>query len=297
MTMAHDLGYDLEEALKREGLNRNDLVALRSPPIEGVPLDITDRLLTCFLSACNQNIDETRKVIKIFYDARRDGPELFNDRDPFSPKIRQCFQNQDYFPLPPTPSGYSVVYHRLSSPKASNYCFDEAVKTYFMLLESCLSTDGPRPGLICLFDMSNVGLTHLLRVKISTIRKFFHYLQDGLPAKLKAIHVLNAVSFFDKVLYIIKPFIHAEILKMLFLHGSNDSLESLYEDWIPRSCLPSDYGGELMSVADLHQEHIRKFESMRPYFLAEERQRNGKGDDDSALIDGASKKMKSLDID
>lgn len=94
MTMAHDLGYDLEEALKREGLNRNDLVALRSPPIEGVPLDITDRLLTCFLSACNQNIDETRKVIKIFYDARRDGPELFNDRDPFSPKIRQCFQNQ-----------------------------------------------------------------------------------------------------------------------------------------------------------------------------------------------------------
>lgn len=74
---------------------------------------------------------------------------------------------------------------------------------------------GPRPGLICLFDMNNVGLSHLLRVKIGTIRKFFHYLQEGLPAKLKAIHVLNAVSFFDKVLYIIKPFMNAEILNMV----------------------------------------------------------------------------------
>lgn len=131
-----------------------------------------------------------------------------------------------------------MVYHRLSSPKASNYCFDEAVKTYFMLLESCLTTDGPRPGLICLFDMSNVGLTHLLRVKISTIRKFFHYLQDGLPAKLKAIHVLNAVSFFDKVLYIIKPFIHAEILKMVSNGKESKTQPNLIND-LPPPAVPA----------------------------------------------------------
>lgn len=120
--------------------------------------------------------------------------------------------------MPETPSGYAVIYHRLNNPKASNYNFDEAVKTYFMLLETCLYHQGPRPGLVCLFDMENVGLSHLLRVKIGTIRKFFHYLQEGLPAKLKAIHVLNAVSFFDKVLYLIKPFMRAEILNMVSIY-------------------------------------------------------------------------------
>lgn len=92
-----------------------------------------------------------------------------------------------------------------------------------MLIETCMYHQGPRPGLICLFDMNNVGLSHLLRVKIGTIRKFFHYLQEGLPAKLKAIHVLNAVSFFDKVLYIIKPFMHAEILNMVSIEQHDET--------------------------------------------------------------------------
>ncbi|XP_062563820.1 alpha-tocopherol transfer protein-like [Armigeres subalbatus] len=291
--MDHDYGFDLEEAIKREGLSMSDLNALRTPPIEGVPTDMTDRLLACFLSACNKDVSETRKVIKIYYQDRREAPELFDNRDPLSPQIQQCFQNQDYFFLPPTPSGYSVIYHRLSSPKASNYNLDEAAKTYFMLLETCIYHHGPRPGLVCLFDMSNVGLSHLLRVKIGTIRKFFHYLQEGLPAKLKAIHILNAVSFFDKVLYIIKPFMNAEILKMLFLYTSNGSLEKLYDEWIPRSCLPSDYGGELKSVDELHQEHLKTFYSLRPYFMAEERQRKG----ESKLIQEAGDKIKSLSID
>lgn len=291
--MDYDFAFDLEEALKREGLSRDDLEALRNPPVDGAPTTMTDRQLACFLDACNKDVEETRKVIKIYYETKLDSPELFDDRDPFSAKIQQCFQNQAYFPLPPTPSGYSIIYHRLSNPKASNYNFDEAVKTYFMLVESCLYTQGPRPGLICLFDMDNVCLTHLLRVKISTVRKFFRYLQDGLPAKLKAIHVLNAVSFFDKILYIVKPFIRAEILNTLFLHTSNANLEKFYQEWIPRSCLPSDYGGELKSVVELHEEHIKKFEAMQSYFLAEERHRKG----GATLIEDASQKLKSLDID
>ena len=103
----------------------------------------------------------------------------------------------------------------MKNSRSSNYHFDEAIKTYFMTIDSCLYTQGPRPGIIFLFDMKNVGLMHLTRINMSSVRKFFHYLQDGLPAKLKAIHVMNVVSFFDKILYIIKPFIHAEILNVV----------------------------------------------------------------------------------
>lgn len=63
--------------------------------------------------------------------------------------------------------------------------------------------------------MSEVRFGHLTRVRIGGIKKFFHYLQDALPAKLCQIHVLNVVSFFDKILSLIRPFMRAEIFKVV----------------------------------------------------------------------------------
>jgi hypothetical protein len=39
--------------------------------------------------------------------------------------------------------------------------------------------------------------------------------------------------------------------------------------------LPSEYGGDLPSFAELHQAHIKEFERLNGYFAAEEKQRNG----------------------
>lgn len=80
------------------------------------------------------------------------------------------------------------------------------------LIDLNLSKNGPRDGAVFLFDMTNVGLMHLTRVNLTSIKKFFSYLQDAVPGKLRAIHVVNVVYFFDKVLKMIKPFMKAEIL-------------------------------------------------------------------------------------
>jgi CRAL/TRIO domain len=87
--------------------------------------------------------------------------------------------------------------------------------------------------------MNNVGLMHLTRTNIATIRSFFHYLQDCLPAKLHSIHVLNVVSFFNKILALVKPFMNAEIFKALHLHSTNIDWDDFYENVIPKSSLPS----------------------------------------------------------
>jgi hypothetical protein len=65
--------------------------------------------------------------------------------------------------------------------------------------------------------MTNVGYRHLLRPSIDGLRTFFRYLQDALPAKLEAIHILNSVSFFDLVLRMIKPFMRADIIQKVRL--------------------------------------------------------------------------------
>ncbi|GAB0093017.1 alpha-tocopherol transfer protein-like [Sergentomyia squamirostris] len=289
-----DLEYDLDEALKRENLSRNDLAKLREPPITGVPTNITDKQLALFLNACG-TVEEARKVIKIYYDARRNAPELFAERDPRRSETQKCLQCQDYFYLPLTPKGYHVIFHRLSDYKISSYYFENAIKTHFMSIDACLSKQGPRSGLIFLFDMKGVSLGHLTRVRIGTIRKFFHYLQEGLPAKLSAIHIINVVSFFDKVLALIKPFMKAEILKMLHLHPSDLNMEEFYEKYIPKSCLPSDFGGDCPSVADMHASFKKELEEMRDFLMDDEKKTFG--DLKIEKSEEIQNSFKKLDID
>lgn len=167
--------------------------------------------LLCFLDSCG-SVNEAAKVIQAYFETKKSCPEMFADRDPTCSAIQQCFKNQNYFYLPVTPDNYSVIYHRLSNTKASNYIHDQACKTFFMTLDSCIYTQGPRSGLIILFDMKNISFGHITRPKLQHWKIFFKYLQDALPAKLKAVHILNAVSFFDILLATFKPFMKADII-------------------------------------------------------------------------------------
>jgi hypothetical protein len=89
----HELGYNLEEAIKRENMKLEDIRAVNKPPVPGVPANITDKQLANFLLACG-GVEEARKVIKLYYDIRRNASEIFSQRDPENKEIQQCLQNQ-----------------------------------------------------------------------------------------------------------------------------------------------------------------------------------------------------------
>ncbi|KAJ6642975.1 Alpha-tocopherol transfer protein-like [Pseudolycoriella hygida] len=274
--MEHELRYDLDEAVRRRNISKDNIVtireAVRNSKLPYVPPNVTDKLIALFLNACD-SLEETKSVMSIYYEARQSSPEHFEHRDPRSDEIQQCLNNQDYFYLPPTPSGIPVIFHRLSNSTASNYCFDNAIKTFFMTIDACLYEIGPSPGIIFLFDMKDVRLSHLTRVRLSSIKKFFHYLQEGLPARLCQIHIFNVVSFFGKILAMIKPFMKAEIFKCLYTYSSDINYEDFYTKWIPKECLPSDFGGDLPTVAEMHNNFRKDLEALHGYFLAEEAQR------------------------
>lgn len=136
--------------------------------------------------------------------------------------------------------------------------------------------------------MRNVGMRHLLRPKIETLRMFFRYLQDALPAKLEAMHIINCVSFFDMVLALVKPFMKSEIIQKVWKtllkfnlsftlvfqmhlhHGTN--YDAFHKDFVPPSCLPSDFGGDLKSAEELHDSHVKEFSRLRNYFIQDEKE-------------------------
>ena len=83
---------------------------------------------------------------------------------------------------------------------------------------------------------------------------------------------------------IIKPFVRKELYERIFLHtGSN--YEEFFKKFIPKSHMPSDYGGDLPSVLELHEKNTRMLEEMREYFLLEEGQMMLKYEDHVEVLD------------
>lgn len=69
----------------------------------------------------------------------------------------------------------------------------------------------------------------------------------------------------------IKPFIRSHLMKRVHFHPPNMDFEKFYEEWIPKSCLPSDYGGDLESVEELHNKFRTPLMKMTEFFLIQER--------------------------
>lgn len=82
-------------------------------------------------------------------------------------------------------------------------------------------------------------------------------------------------------------------------------MEEFYKNVIPRSGLPSDFGGELASVEELHEQFKNEYYDLREYFRAEEEQRgiywdqlsNKKGKKEKKNDERICQTFQKLDID
>lgn len=92
--MSLNLGYDLDEALKREGVQRDVLKKLRDAGIAEMPDSVTDHQLLLFYQACDKDFDDTIRTIVKYYMHKKNATEHFAARDPVSPHIQQCLKNQ-----------------------------------------------------------------------------------------------------------------------------------------------------------------------------------------------------------
>lgn len=59
----------------------------------------------------------------------------------------------------------------------------------------------------------------------------------------------------------------------LHTYPSDYNMDDFYKNVLPRSGLPSNFGGELASVDELHEQFKSEYYNLRDYFRAEEEQR------------------------
>lgn len=70
-------------------------------------------------------------------------------------------------------------------------------------------------GEIVVFDMTGFSLRHLSKFSLGTIRLFMKYIQEAHVGRVKGVHVINAASFLDKVMFLVRPFLKGELINVV----------------------------------------------------------------------------------
>jgi len=263
-----------------------------------LPAGITDDQIKLFIHSCYYRLEHAKKAIETFYTMRSNTPEFFDNRTLANPGLKHMLNVCRICMLPQTTrKGYHVLFGRLSVTEPAQFHLDDAIKLLFTTIDSHLRDHGMSAGMIFLFDMQGVSLGHLTRINLSSVRKYFIYVQEAMPVRLKSIHIINVNPVMSHIMNIIRPFIHKQHLQFIHLH-SPEQTEQLY-DYVPREILPKDYQGEEASMETLTRETTDKIRAKADWFRQEEKmktdetKRQGKSLD-ICSIQGSFKK---LDID
>lgn len=198
--------------------------------------------------------------------------------------------------LPVTPNNCNVILQKLRSHDPKDYVFDATLKTFIMKAETYCCENGPRSGTIFIDDLEGATIWHLFQPSISSIRKGMKFLQEASPLDVKAIHIMNTVPFVNMIINMVKPFLRSELMNKIHFHPSNMDYEKFYADCIPKSHLPSDYGGDLESIEILHNRQRKTFMEMRDYFMLEEKQKNLEFDEHADCYDEKRKEKLKIKL-
>ncbi|KAK4878841.1 hypothetical protein RN001_011347 [Aquatica leii] len=289
------------EYAKNKNLRKEDIRALREWADKQPHLPkISELQYILFLQSCYFSIEMTKATIDTFFTVKTLCPEFFANRDPTDAKFAEHLNVGAYIPLPKTtPEGYRVIFCKVMDSDASKYSFNEQIKNFDMSIMLWMMMEGTAEGLLIVMDMDGITFAHMTKLNVMGLKKFFLYLQEAMPVRLKGLHFINVVPFMDKFMALIKPFMKKELLSVLHLH--TDSLDSLHK-YVPQDCLPSNFGGKAAPIVQLHEQVKTKLCQNADFFKMDEKQlvdeskRMGKPKSANDIF-GTEGSFKKLDID
>lgn len=133
--------FNYEDAMMENNITQDDVDNLRELSIssEFVPRGIVDKILLLILIACDNAMDKSVNLLHNYCKFKKRAPEFFANRDVESKEIQSAFENQYYFPLPPTPKNCNLFFHKLSNYEPRNYVFDNAEKAFLVTIGKVLN--------------------------------------------------------------------------------------------------------------------------------------------------------------
>ncbi|XP_072934703.1 clavesin-1-like [Epargyreus clarus] len=293
-----------EEYQKSTGITPEDIAALRrwlntQPHLPSKYITDLDLILTFHSCDCSTGV--TKQVLDLHYTLRTLFTTFFKDRK-FDARVRKTLDTVLLTPLQMrTKEGYAIFYTRFLDTDSKNFFLGDTMRTVLMILDLWQYKEGTWPGFILLVDFNNMTLGHLARMDMQNIQQFLYYMQEAMIVKLKGFHFMNAPSFMDKFLMLMKPFTKKQLMDMLGVYEpGNKALESV----IPLEALPSETSGKSnQSYQECKEDVLAMLQAGEAYLKNEslkrvtESLRPGKPKNISDIFSGVEGSFKKLDID
>ncbi|KAJ1523012.1 hypothetical protein ONE63_002147 [Megalurothrips usitatus] len=237
-----------------------------------LPHDIADETLALFLHSQNHSLELAKITLDRSYSIRTAAPELFTGRNPLSAEIQDALKVIRFAPLPGrTPDGLVAFVVGFKDPEPANFMFVESIKLGLMVLDLVQLRDGPVPGYRLIMDMRGSTISHVAKINFATMKRGLDYQQEGLPVRLKGVHVINAIPLVHQILAIMKPVMKPETREMLHVH--TEAQVSKFYEYVPKQMMPKDFGGDAPPSDALHEIVKAGLEQTAPWFRLEERLR------------------------
>ncbi|KAJ8711524.1 hypothetical protein PYW07_008766 [Mythimna separata] len=261
---------------------------------------ITDMDLILTYHCCHRSSEVSKQVLDLHYTLKTLFGNFFKDRvvddkilNTYSLYVLTLLEVRAY-------DNSAVLFCRLLDTDPKKFIFAEALRACLMLVDIWQYEQGTWPGFVILIDLDQCTLGHIARLDLQSVQQFLYFLQEAMLLKIKSLHFLNAPSFMDKLMMILRPFLKKELLDMLFIHQVGSKT---LEKYLPMEGLPKGAGGQYKSLVQCRDDVVAKVKNSKDFILAEnkkrvvEAKRPGKPKTISDIFGGVEGSFKKLDID
>ncbi|XP_039291894.1 clavesin-1 [Nilaparvata lugens] len=257
-----------EEFNKNPNLKKEDIESIKKwlSGQEHLP-KIADHSIVMFLHATRFDVNRTQEVIDLHFTYRTLMKDIFTERDPDGEDIQKIMTCCRTVILPEKDNqGNYILWSNMFDSDLKKFKFASAGKLNIMTSDVLQLNEGTIPGVVYVYDVKNMGLSHLLSTPIKVLRHYVIYGQESSPFPVKAIHFINTNPVMDKLINLVKPLIKSHVWKIQFFHSN---METLYQH-IPKEVIPEEYGGNAPHTSELAEKNLEEMRKYREWFLEEE---------------------------
>ncbi|KAF5271383.1 hypothetical protein FQA39_LY08181 [Lamprigera yunnana] len=241
-----------------------------------------DQWLVNMLRCCRYSLEKTKKRIELLCTIKTVFPEIFLDRNPFSPELQlllslgyvlKIFKQVLFFyfscvlPLPKSndPVAPRTILIRMLDKTTNCKVFD-GLKLILMTFEILMNEDDNFiiVGSQVLEDYKELSFKHLQMATPNAIKHALICLLSTYPLRAKSFHVINTSQVFKAALHLVKPFISNKLLSRVHIYKDHEQHQ--LKDHIPISILPKEYGGNGKKLERLTRDWKKKVESYKEWF-------------------------------
>ncbi|CAH1163231.1 unnamed protein product [Phaedon cochleariae] len=235
----------------------------------------SDNHITNVLLTNKFSIENTKQKLDMYYTIRHLVPEIFGIANDI--QQMQAIADEVYmFPLPKrTDDGVSIEIVQIVDQHTEKFDIYRLMaystnNSEIRLQEDIITTE------IVIIDLQNVRLGHVVKVTPVHLKKVILLIQKVYNKRIKQFHFVNCHSYCNTSLNILKQLLKPKLAARIFVHEDSTHLGKV----IPKHILPVDFGGDEVSLRELHElwkkktaEHTNRFlalskmktdESLRP---------------------------------